>query len=103
MTKEDWNKLYDILHSLYYEFLINYNEFKTSNNSKTREASIEKVHNIIQKSFDKLSTDEESFRLIFGDRDTNVIAKQLIIEDFKKPQYFERDMEKILERIYFRK
>lgn len=103
MTKEEWNKLYDILHSLYYEFLINYNEFKTSKNNKLRETSIIKVHNLIEKSFDKLSDNEEALKLIFGDRETNSFAKDLIIEDFKKPQYFEKDMEKILERIYFKK
>jgi len=100
MNKEEWGKLYNTLHSLYYEFLISYQVFKTSKNNKIRETSLTRVHELMGKCFEKLSSNENSYKLIFGDREVNEMAEILLIEDFKKPQYFEKDMEKILDKIY---
>ena len=100
MTKTDWKNLYDKLNLIYFEFIKAYYDNVNGKTDKIKREGNEKAHLYIEKSISILSLNEKSYRLIFDNQEANNLRDSIILEDFKKPQCFDKSMEYILERIY---
>ena len=100
MTKKDWLNLYEKLNAIYYEFIIAYSDYQNGKNDKVRRDGNDKSHIYIDKAISILSSNEECYRLIFNNQEFNSLRESIILEDFKKPQYFDKDMNFILEKIH---
>lgn len=59
-----------------------------------------RAHLYIDRIISLLSSNDESYRLIFNNQPANELRDSLILEEFRKLQYFEKLMEDILEKIY---
>ena len=100
MTKTEWKNMYDKLHLVYFEFINAYNDCVTGKTDKIKREGNEKSHLYIEKIISILSSKEESYRLIFNNQPANDLRDSIILEEFRKPQYFDKAMEFILEKIY---
>lgn len=100
MTKKDWQNLYDQLNIIYYNFSLAFFDYQNGKTDKTKRDGNDKAHQNIEKAISLLSSNEESYILIFNDLEFNSLRDSQLLEDFKRPQYFDKDMNYILEKIF---
>ena len=100
MTKIEWKNLYDKLQSIYLEFIIAYSDSLNGKTDKIKREANEKAHLYIAKIISILSENDESYRLIFNNQEANDLRDNIILEEFRKPQYFDKSMEYLLEKMY---
>lgn len=99
MTKKEWNEVYEKLHNIYYEFILAYADYQNGKTHKIKEEGIKKCYLMIDKTLSILTSNIETEEFLFGEN-PNEMKKVAILEDFRKPQYFDRDMNHIIEKIY---
>lgn len=100
MTKKDWYDLYEKLNMIYYEFSLSYSDYQKGKTIRIKEEGINKCHSLIQKTISILSANDEAYRLIFNNLEYNELRDNTILEDFKKPHYFDKDMGILVDKIF---
>lgn len=98
MTKKEWNEVYLKLHNFYYEFSLAYVDYQNGKTNKIKEESVKKCNLMIEKTLSILTSDKELEFFLFGEN-ANDMKKNYILEDFRKLQYFDKDMIGIIENI----
>jgi hypothetical protein len=98
MTKEEWQKLYDILKIRYSEFLAEYPKIKNGKNDKIRKAALSNVNNEIDLCCNWIYRYYEAYSLLTGENFDDY-AKSVNWGEFKESRFFINDMKEFLAKI----
>lgn len=97
-TKEDWEKLSEILNSILNNFLIEYRIYRNAKNKKIEKESERRIENEISLAKIHIKRNPQAYLLLLGE-DNDGMAKKEIQEELDKKEYFQELISKLLEDI----
>jgi uncharacterized protein with von Willebrand factor type A (vWA) domain len=94
-TKEDWEKLSEILNSILNDFLIEYRIYRNAKNQKIKKESERKIENEISLAKIHIKRNPQAYLLLLGEENDGM-AKKEIQEELDKKEYFQELITKLL-------
>ncbi|MCG7280376.1 hypothetical protein MHJ94_03610 [Chryseobacterium taklimakanense] len=100
METKEWEELHNRLRTFYSEFLNVFYDSNTAKSKNAKEKSLERIYDMIGKSIDSLPDIPEVNLLVYHEENPSEMKRSVILEDLRKPRYFEADMERIIQAIH---
>ena len=98
MTKNQWEEVLRMLQRYFDDFADGYQSFKHGRNQKIRSDGKRILNSSIRLAISYIRNKQEVYDLLTG-KNTNEQGRLMLIEEFRRPEYFNDDMPQLLLKI----